>query len=90
MAVRYKGIKKCVIKRKLKVKDYKNPLEASQLQNKIYHLEKSRFNVDSLKENHKELIKNNKLILKIDQRFKSKRRNVFTEEIGKIALRLLR
>ena len=34
----------------------------------------------------KELVKNNKLILKPQQRFKSERHNVFTEEINKIAL----
>ena len=39
-----------------------------------------------LEEDKKEFIKNNKLILKIKQRFKSKRHNVFTEEINKIAL----
>ena len=31
-------------------------------------------------------MKNNKSILKIQQRFKSERHNVFTEEIGKIPL----
>ena len=34
----------------------------------------------------KELIKNNKLILKTQQRFKNERHNVFTEDINKIAL----
>ena len=34
----------------------------------------------------KELIKNNKLILKTQQRFKNERHNVFTEDIDKIAL----
>ena len=33
-----------------------------------------------------EFIRNNKLILKTKQRFKSERHNVFTEEINKIAL----
>ena len=32
--------KKCVIKRKLKFEDYKNPLEGTQLENKINSLEK--------------------------------------------------
>ena len=36
--------------------------------------------------NHKNLIKNNELILKIQQRFKCKRHNDFTEEINRIAL----
>ena len=35
-------------------------------------------------EDHKEFIKNNKLILKIQQRFKSEKQSVFTEEINKI------
>ena len=36
--------------------------------------------------NHKQLIRNNKSILKRKQRFKSERYNVFTEEIDTIAL----
>ena len=35
-----KGTKKCVIKRKLKFENYKNSLEAIQLDNKINYLEK--------------------------------------------------
>ena len=37
-----KGTKKCVIKRKLKFENYKNCLEATQLENKINHLEKNQ------------------------------------------------
>ena len=37
------------------------------------------------KKNHKQVIRNNQSILKTQQRFKSERRNVFTEEIDKIA-----
>ena len=33
----------CVIKRKLKFENYKNSLEATQLENKISHLEKNKF-----------------------------------------------
>ena len=40
-----------------------------------------------MKENHKEFIKNNKSISRTQQRFKSERHNVLTEEINKIALR---
>ena len=36
--------------------------------------------------NHKQFIRNNKPILKTQQRFKSEGNNVFTEEINKIAL----
>ena len=35
-----KGTKMCVIKRKLKFENYKNCLEATQLENKINHLKK--------------------------------------------------
>ena len=42
--------------------------------------------MDSLKKGNKEFIKTNKLILKAEQRFRSEKHNVFTEEINKIAL----
>ena len=42
--------------------------------------------MDSLKEDHKEFKKDNKLILKTEQRFKSEKHNAFTEEISNIAL----
>ena len=80
-----KGTKKCVIKRKLEIENYKDCLEATEIAYKIKYLEK-KICIDSIKENHKELIKNNKLILKTLQRFKNERHNVFTEEINKIAL----
>ena len=35
-----KGTKKCVIKRKLKFQDYKNCLEAAQIERKMNYLEK--------------------------------------------------
>ena len=43
-----KGTIKCVIKRKLKFEDYKNCLEATQLENKINHLEKNEIGADIL------------------------------------------
>ena len=43
-----KDTKKCVTKRKPKFKNYKNCLEATQLNNKINHLEKNKINVDFL------------------------------------------
>ena len=58
-----KGIKKCVIKQKLKFGDYKNCLEATQIENKISQLIK-KVDADSLTESHKKFIKHNKLILK--------------------------
>ena len=80
------GSKNCVIKRKLKLEDFKNCLEAAQIENKINHLEKHKIDEDSLKEDHKKFIKNDKLILKTQQRFKSEKHNVFTEEINKTVL----
>ena len=44
-----KDIKKCVLKRKLKIVNYKNCLEATQHENKINYLEKNKINIDSLK-----------------------------------------
>ena len=80
-----KGTKKCVTKRKHNFENYKICLEATQLENKVSHLEK-KIEVDSLKKDLKEFIKNNKLTLKAQQRFKSERHNIFTENINKIAL----
>ena len=48
-------------------------------------MEKKEIDVDCLKENKKEFVKN-KLILKTQQRLKSDRHNVFTEKNNKIAL----
>ena len=81
-----KGKKRCVIKIKIKTKNYKNCLEASNPENKINYLEKNEGNKDSIKKGHKEFIKNNKLLLKTQQGFKSEGYNVLTEKINKIAL----
>ena len=48
-----KGIKRCIIKRKPKFEDYKNCLEASQLKNKIHHLEKIKLTSIVLKTSQK-------------------------------------
>ena len=50
-------------------------LEATQFENKINHQKK-----------HKKLIKNNRLILKSQQKIRSKKHNVFTGEVNKIAV----
>ena len=63
----------CKKKRKLKFQDYKNCLNAAKIERKINYLRKEKIDVDSLKEDQKEFVKNNKLILKTQQRFKSKR-----------------
>ena len=54
MAVR--GTKKCH-KSDLKFKDYENCLKATQLENKISHLENNKIDIECLKEDRKELIK---------------------------------
>ena len=59
-----KETKMCIIKWKFKFKDYRNCLEATHLENEIKHLEKKTLDIDSLNRNHKEIIKNNILILK--------------------------
>ena len=50
-----KDTKKCVIKGKLKFENYKNCLEATQLENKMNHLEKTKIGIGSFvtKENLK-------------------------------------
>ena len=72
---------KCVIKRKLKFESYKNCLEATQLDDKINYIEKNKIDIDGIKENHKEFIKNNKSILKTQQRFKNERHNVLLKKL---------
>ena len=62
--------KKVCHKRKLKFENYKNYLEATQLQNKINYLEQNEIDIDSLKKHQKEFIKNNKLMLQTQKRFK--------------------
>ena len=68
--IKTKDTKKCIIKLKLKFENYKNCLEATQIENKINHQENNKTDVDQIKKSHKEFIKNNKSILKTQQRFK--------------------
>ena len=70
----------------LSLKIKKNNLEATQFENKINHLGKNQIDIDSIKKNRKKFIKNNKLISQTQQRFKSEKHNVFTEEINKVSL----
>ena len=53
-----KRTKKCVIRRELQFENYKSCLKATQLENKINHLEKNKTERENIKENHKEFIKN--------------------------------
>ena len=75
-----KGRKRCIIKT-LKFENCKNSLKATELDNKIKYLQKSKIKID-----HEEIVRNNKSIFKTQQRFKSERHKVFTEEINKIVL----
>ena len=50
-----KGTEICFIKRKFKFQDYKNCVQATQLENKINYIEK--IDKNSIKENHKKLYK---------------------------------
>ena len=63
-----------------------NYLEATQLENKMKQLDKNKVDVNNLRENHKEFIKNNRLILKSQQTFRSEKHNAFTKEVNKIEL----
>ena len=74
----------CIIKRRLKFENYKNCLEAGKLKNKSNYIEKIRLPQTVFIRQNKNLY--NKSILKTQPRFKSRRRNVFAEEINKIAL----
>ena len=83
--LKFQDYKNC-LSSKLKFQDYKNCLSSSQIGNIINFFEKKGIDTECLKETTKtEFIKNWKK-LKTQQRFKSERHNVFTEEINKIAL----
>ena len=69
---REKISKSCVIKRKLKLKDYKNCLERTQVENKLNHIEKNEIQVDSLKKDYKEFMKNRNIMLGTQQNLKVK------------------
>ena len=85
MVVKIKKQKKQkkVCHKKNKFENYKNCLEATELKNKIKYLEQNEIIIDSLKKDHKGFIRNNKIVLKIQQRFKSERYELFTEDINK-------
>ena len=77
--VRKQKAQKYDIKQKLKFEDYKYCLEAIEIENKIKVIEKSKLNVGSRTESHKEFRKNYKPILKSQERFRSEKDNVFTD-----------
>ena len=81
-----KVARKYFIKWKLKFEDYENCPEENQFEKEINQLQRNKLDKDSLRENHKEFIRNSRLISKSRQRFNSKKHNVFTGEISKIVL----
>ena len=71
-----KGSKRCVIKRKLKFDDYKHFLEATELENRINHLQQNNLDNNNLRKIMKNSLKNKKIILKSQQRFKSEKQYI--------------
>ena len=71
-----KGSKRCVIKRKLKFDDYKHFLEATELENRINHLQQNNLDNKNLRKIMKNSLKNKKIILKSQQRFKSEKQYI--------------
>ena len=78
--------KKCVIKQQIKFEDYRGCSQAAHSENEIKNLQRYKPDLNSLKENHKNFIRNNRLILSSQQRFRNVKHNIFTEEVNKIAL----
>ena len=72
---------KRVIKRKLKCDGYKNCLEGAQLEKAS---RKIKIDVNIPKENHKELIKNNKLILKTQHDLEVKSIMLFLNKLTRL------
>ena len=52
-----KSTKKCTLKRKLKFEDYKYCLKVTQLEKKTNQLEKTKVDMDSLRENNEKFMK---------------------------------
>ena len=73
-------------KKRLKFENYKRCLEATKFENKINFLENNEINIDNITKDHKEFLRNIKLILKTLESFKSDRHNAFIKEINKITL----
>ena len=53
-----KGAENFVIKRKFKFENYKNFLEATQVENTMNYFGKNEINLESLKKDHKQCIRN--------------------------------
>ena len=63
-----------MIRPELRLKYYKNCLEANGFENKINYLENDKIDAE------------NRITLKLQQRFRSKKHTVFTENINRIGL----
>ena len=63
-------------------------MEANWLENEIGYLKNNKIDVNSLKENYKGFLKDNRLVLKSKQRFGSKKNNVLTKEVKKNCIEL--
>ena len=80
MKIKSKRHKKCVIKRKFKLEDYKNCLDEAKIENKIL----MQIVLKKIQKNS--YLQENKLTLQTQQRFKTEKHIVFIEEINKMIL----
>ena len=63
----------------MNLKIIKHCLESTQIGNKKKQLENYKTDVDSFRKIHKEFIKDDKSIVKSQQRFRSEKHNAYTE-----------
>ena len=63
----------------MNLKIIKHCLESTQIDNKKKQLENHKTDVDSFRKIHKEFIKDDKSIVKSQQRFRSEKHNAYTE-----------
>ena len=80
MKIKKQKIQKEKCHKKCKFEDYENCSEAAQIENKTNQLEKNNIDIDH-RDDNKKFIKNNKLILKLKQRFKSEMLDAFADEV---------
>ena len=79
-----KGTKKCH-KKKIQIQRWKK-LSRSKSTRKWNKLSrKNKLDLDNLREKHKKIIENIKIVLRSQQRFWTQNHNVFIEEVHKIA-----
>ena len=78
--------KKYFVKRNHKFEDHNHCLEVTQRESKLNQLEKTNFMWIAFKKIINNKFVNNKSLLKSQQRFRSKKHNLFTKEVNKIVL----